>query len=363
MKIRMLLWPLSLLYAWVLRLRHLIYDLGLFKSESFNTPTICVGNLSLGGTGKTPMIALLIEYYSSKGLQIAVVSRGYGRKSRGLIEANAASNSYEIGDEAFQLYKSFPQIRMVVCASRVAAMTYLEANYTQGFSGKESLFETQNSERQTVPDLVLLDDAFQHRAIKAQFNILLTTYNKPYFNDFYLPAGTLRDHQLRVKKAQVVVVTKSPDHIDATKKASFVSGLNLMPNQPVFFSHLKYDNILVGLNKSISLNNLKGQEITLVTAIANPEPLVCFLEKQGIIIHHLRYADHHYFSRNEIESLKKHQKIICTHKDFVKLSTAIPQLFYLPVSHDFIEREKHIFYRALPEIRANNRTLYSSSSS
>lgn len=363
MKIRMLLWPLSLLYAWVLRLRHLFYDLGLFKSESFNTPTICVGNLSLGGTGKTPMIALLIEYYLSKDLQIAVVSRGYGRKSRGLIEASAASNANEIGDEAFQLYKSFPQIRMVVCASRVAAMTYLEGSYTQGFSGKEHLFETQNSRRHSAPDLVLLDDAFQHRAIKAQFNILLTTYNKPYFKDFYLPAGTLRDHQLRVKKAQVVVVTKSPDHLNATNKASFVSGLNLMPNQPVFFSHLKYDNLLIGLNKSISLNTLKGEEVTLVTAIANPEPLVSFLEKQGIIMHHLRFADHHYFSKSEIESLKKHQKIICTHKDFVKLSAAIPQLFYLPVSHDFSEDCKGLFYTCLPEVFKEAIILNNSSSS
>ena len=350
MKIRMLLWPLSLLYAWVLRLRHLFYDLGLFKSESFNTPTICVGNLSLGGTGKTPMIALLIEYYSSKGLQIAVVSRGYGRKSRGLIEANAASNSYEIGDEAFQLYKSFPQIRMVVCASRVAAMTYLEAGNSHEVSGKENSPEPINSGSHAIPDLVLLDDAFQHRAIKAQFNILLTTYHKPYFKDFYLPAGTLRDHHLRVKKAQVVVVTKSPGQIDAIKKASFVSRLNLMPNQPVFFSHLKYDNLLIGLNKSIPLNTLKGEEVALVTAIANPEPLVSFLEKQGIIMHHLRFADHHYFSKREIESLKKHQKIICTHKDFVKLSAAIPQLFYLPVSHDFIESELPFFYKALPEL-------------
>ncbi|MDG1775058.1 MAG: tetraacyldisaccharide 4'-kinase [Flavobacteriaceae bacterium] len=363
MKIRMLLWPLSLLYAWVLRLRHLFYDLGLFKSESFNTPTICVGNLSLGGTGKTPMIALLIEYYLSKGLQIAVVSRGYGRKSRGLIEASAASNANEIGDEAFQLYKSFPQIRMVVCASRVAAMTYLEASYTQGFSGKEHLFETQNSRSHYAPDLVLLDDAFQHRAIKAQFNILLTTYNKPYFKDFYLPAGTLRDHQLRVKKAQVVVITKSPDHLNATNKASFVSDLNLMPNQPVFFSHLKYDNLLIGLNNSISLNTLKGEEVTLVTAIANPEPLVSFLEKQGIIIHHLRFADHHYFSKSEIESLKKHQKIICTHKDFVKLSAAIPQLFYLPVSHDFSEDCKGLFYTCLPEVFKEVIILNNSSSS
>lgn len=363
MKIRMLLWPLSLLYAWVLRLRHLFYDLGLFKSESFNTPTICVGNLSLGGTGKTPMIALLIEYYLSKGLQIAVVSRGYGRKSRGLIEASAASNANEIGDEAFQLYKSFPQIRMVVCASRVAAMTYLEGSYTQGFSGKEYLFETQNSRSHSAPDLVLLDDAFQHRAIKAQFNILLTTYNKPYFKDFYLPAGTLRDHQLRVKKAQVVVVTKSPDRLDATNKASFVSDLNLMPNQPVFFSHLKYDNLLIGLNNSISLNTLKGEEVTLVTAIANPEPLVSFLEKQGIIIHHLRFADHHYFSKSEIESLKKHQKIICTHKDFVKLSAAIPQLFYLPVSHDFSEDCKGLFYTCLPEVFKEAIILNNSSSS
>ena len=341
--LRIILFPLALLYGVIVYLRNLLYDKEIFKSTRFDTPTICVGNIALGGTGKTPMIELLIKYYVAKGKKVVVLSRGYGRATKGLIHAEPTSSPADIGDEPKQLLEAFPMIDIVVCADRVHAMQYVE--------------------KKIKPDLVLLDDAFQHRAIKAQFNILLTTYNKPYFNDFYLPAGTLRDHQLRVKKAQVVVVTKSPDHIDATKKASFVSGLNLMPNQPVFFSHLKYDNILVGLNKSISLNNLKGQEITLVTAIANPEPLVCFLEKQGIIIHHLRYADHHYFSRNEIESLKKHQKIICTHKDFVKLSTAIPQLFYLPVSHDFIEREKHIFYRALPEIRANNRTLYSSSSS
>ncbi|MBT5394150.1 MAG: tetraacyldisaccharide 4'-kinase, partial [Flavobacteriaceae bacterium] len=119
MKIRLLLWPLSLLYAWGLRIRHLFYDLGLIKSVVFKTPTICVGNLSLGGTGKTPMIALLIEYYLSKGLHIAVVSRGYGRKTHGLIEANFESTASQIGDEPFQIYRTFPQIRMVVCASRV----------------------------------------------------------------------------------------------------------------------------------------------------------------------------------------------------------------------------------------------------
>ncbi len=350
MKIRILLWPLSFLYAWVLRLRHLFYDLGLFKSVGFKTPTICVGNLSLGGTGKTPMIALLIEYYLSKGLHIALVSRGYGRKSHGLIEANVESNVKQIGDEAFQLYKTFPQIRMVVCASRVRAMAYLEASYLHGVTEKEISLGSNQSGSLSPPDLVLLDDAFQHRAIKAQFNILLTTYKKPFFKDFYLPAGTLRDHQLRAKKAQVIVVTKSPGHIQENKKESFISRLNLMPNQPVFFSHLKYANALIGLNERISLNTLKGEEIVLVTAIANPEPLVVFLTSIGALVKHLKYADHHFFSPSEVISLKQYNRIICTHKDFVKLSDAIPQLFYLPVSHDFNERDKQDFYKALPEV-------------
>jgi tetraacyldisaccharide 4'-kinase len=350
MKIRLLLWPLSLLYAWGLRIRHLFYDLGLIKSVVFKTPTICVGNLSLGGTGKTPMIALLIEYYLSKGLHIAVVSRGYGRKTHGLIEANFESTASQIGDEPFQIYRTFPQIRMVVCASRVRAMAYLEASHFHGVAEKKIKLGPNQSGSQSPPDLVLLDDAFQHRAIKAQFNILLTTYSKPFFKDFYLPAGTLRDHQLRVKKAEVVVVTKSPDPLDKNKNESFVSRLNLRPNQPVFFSHLKYASTIVGLKEHISLDTLKGEKIVLVTAIANPEPLVVFLTSIGAVVKHLKYADHHFFTPSEINLLKQYNRIICTHKDFVKLSDEIPQLFYLPVSHDFSERDKQAFYKALPEV-------------
>jgi tetraacyldisaccharide 4'-kinase len=348
MNLKLLLWPLSIIYGWILGLRHFLYDLGVFKSTSFTTPTICVGNLSLGGTGKTPMISLLIEHYLQKGLRVAVVSRGYGRKTKGLIEATSISTPEQIGDEPFQLLQSFPQIRLVVCASRVAAMRFLESPVPEKASVTPKVGSAISSTVQ-APQIVLLDDALQHRAIRASFNILLTSYHSPFFKDYLLPAGCLRDLKSSAKRAQIMVVTKGPEKLSNEIKSFYASKLKTNPTQVVVHSYLKYGAFALGKKDQISLESLKGTQVTLVTAIADATPLLAFLEGLGIQHTHLKYADHHFFTPSEIRQFKTYERVFCTEKDFVKLSEQLENAYYLPVVHEFTAVDSKAFYKALAE--------------
>ena len=312
--LRKILFPFSLLYALAVYLRNFLFDIGFLKSKTFETPTVCVGNLSVGGTGKTPMIEFLVDNLKAE-LKIAVLSRGYRRKSEGFILADADSSVEEIGDEPYQIYSKFKDIAVAVDANRQNGITSLQ--------------------KMVDPDLILLDDAYQHRKVKCTSYILLTAFGHLYSKDWYLPTGNLRDAKSQANRASIIVVTKCPKNLKIEARKKIINQLHPQTPQRVLFSYLDYHDEVFGLDKSLSLNDLKTKNITLVTGIANPAPLVEFLKNHGISFKHLKFKDHHFFSENELKSLKQKDLILTTEKDYVRLKNQLQNLYYLPVRHRF----------------------------
>jgi len=311
--IRNIAFPLVPVYYAVSSLRNTLYDLGLKKSTAYSFPVICVGNLSVGGTGKTPMIEYLIDLLKDD-YSIATLSRGYKRKTKGFQLANEFSSAESLGDEPFQFYSKFRNdIQVAVDGDRT--------------NGIKQLKELDNS-----PDVILLDDAFQHRKVKAGFNILLTTYNKPYFEDFVLPTGNLREPRYGAKRANMIIVTKCPDNLSEAEKNKFIKSINPNQNQNVFFSTIEYSNDIFSETDKKSIDPVGN--FTLVTGIANAHPLVDFLKKKGLQFEHLNFNDHHEFSTDDINELDKKALIITTEKDFMRLKqykSLKDKLFYLPI--------------------------------
>lgn len=309
---RKILFPFVPLYYMVVFLRNKFYDWSIYKSKSYEFPLICVGNLSVGGTGKTPMIEYLITLLDSK-YSLATLSRGYGRKSKGFTIATPNSSSQDIGDEPLQIYNKFKSISVSVDADRQNGLKLLK-------------------QKNPSLDVVLLDDAFQHRKVTAGFNILLTAYNQLYSDDFVLPAGNLREPKSGAKRAQVIVVTKCPENLTDLEKTELKTRLNPEPNQTVFFSSIQYSETLISSTSSRALNDLKGTHFTLVTGIANPSPLVLYLTKMGFDFEHLNYKDHHEFSKSELDLIHSKSLVVTTEKDFSRLQTASKhQIYYLPI--------------------------------
>ncbi len=312
--LRYILFPIVPFYYLVTWLRNILYDLRLKSSTSFDIPVICVGNLSVGGTGKTPMIEYLIRLLN-KNYKIATLSRGYKRKTDGFVLADETMNAYDIGDEPFQFYKKFNDIIVSVDTNRC--------------DGIRQLLALENK-----PEVILLDDAFQHRRVKAGFNILLTSYDNLYCNDMVLPTGNLREPKSGAKRADVIVVTKCPKLISEAEKQQIRSQLNSSEHQHVFFSSIVYSNKIKNSLEERKLQDLRGNMFTLVTGIANAKPLVDYLHSEGLNFEHLNFKDHHEFSEKDIEYLKTKALIVTTEKDFMRLETYFKnsnKLFYLPI--------------------------------
>lgn len=322
--LRKLLFPISLIYGLIVFLRNRLYDMGIFSSRSFAVKTICVGNLSVGGTGKTPMIELLVRELS-ENYNVAILSRGYKRKSEGFLLSNEQTTVEELGDEPFQIKTKFPKITVAVDADR-----------RNGISQLEKLIG---------PDVILLDDAFQHRKVKAGFSILLTSYDNLYTKDWYLPTGDLRDSKREAGRSDVIVVTKCPANLSSSEKHKIRESIHPKPHQKVLFSYLSYNKELKG--DMLTLDTLKGKNVTLVTGIANPAPLVKFLNSEGITFEHLKYKDHHFFTDQEIDVLKEKECILTTEKDFVRLETKLTNLSYIEVKHEFFDNTGELMKKEL----------------
>lgn len=324
--LRKLGFPLSLIYALVVYIRNYLYDIGIFTSKSFDTKTICVGNLSVGGTGKTPMIEFLVANASAR-TKLAILSRGYGRKSKGYLLAGEETTVDQLGDEPYQIYKKFPHVAMAVDAERQHGISVLE--------------------KTVEPDLILLDDAFQHRKVSCDHYILLTSYSNLYVDDWYLPTGNLRDSKKEAKRAHIVVVTKCPAELDKKEEQYILEKLNPGAHQKVVFSYLDYNTSVKGGGKTYALNELKDMEITLVTGIANPRPLVSYLNEQGINFEHKAYSDHHFFTEKEIEVFRNKKMVLTTEKDYVRLEGRLDNLFYLGVKHKFFGGGEEVLLQVL----------------
>lgn len=310
---RQLLFPFVPVYYGVTWLRNKLYDVGLKKSVAFDFPVICVGNLSVGGTGKTPMIEYLIDLLKND-YKVATLSRGYKRKTKGFQLANDNATAETLGDEPFQFYSKFKKnIQVAVDTDRVHGIEMLQAI-------------------DNPLEIILLDDAFQHRKVKAGFNILLTTYADIYTKDYVLPAGNLREPISGAKRAQIIVVTKCPKSLSNSEKERIIKELNPNTDQSVFFSSVVYSDILKSFNRGMKVTDLKA--FTLVTGIANSRPLVDYLKGKHLTFEHLNYKDHYEFTQQDIAELNTKELIVTTEKDFMRLQkykSLEEKLFYLPI--------------------------------
>ncbi len=309
--------PISWGYGLIVRIRNYAFDKQWFRSKTFKTPIICVGNLSVGGTGKTPMIEFLVQ-----GLQdayrIAVLSRGYKRKSKGFVLATKESTVLDLGDEPYQIYRKFPELTVAVDADRQNGIANLESSVT--------------------PDMILLDDAYQHRKVKAGLYILLTAYEKLYIDDQYLPTGDLRDSRREARRAHLIIVTKCPPDLSSEDRERLRKRLKPQAHQQVLFSYLDYDDQLIGAQGKEPLSFF-DDETTLVTGIANPKPLLRYLKEKGLTYEHLAFGDHHFFTEKELQKLNEKEKIITTEKDYVRLAGKVKNVYYISVRHRFFEEE------------------------
>ena len=317
--LRKALFPFAIVYGFITSIRNFLFDKGILKSHSFDIPIIAVGNLSVGGTGKTPQIEYLIRLLSPK-YKIATLSRGYKRKSAGFILADSNSNAEILGDEPFQFYKKFNTIQVAVDANRK--------------NGIEQLLSQTNR-----PEVILLDDAFQHRKVRAGFYILLTSYGDLYSDDFILPAGNLRESRTSAKRANLVVVTKCPATLSPDEQEKIKAKLNLSSSQELYFSCIDYDESIYSEDKKIKVDEIQNENKLLLAGIAKPEPFFKYLQSENV--EKLVFPDHHHFSEKdlfEIENKAQGKIIITTEKDYVRLKGSIPtdQLFYLPIRSSFL---------------------------
>ncbi len=332
---RILLWPISFLYSIALTIRHKLYDWRVLKSLRLEYPIIGVGNLSLGGTGKTPTVEYLINILRPHYL-VATLSRGYGRKTKGFQRADNQSTYETIGDEPLQYFRKFADIQVAVDEDRL--------------DGVRKLIQSKKT-----PDVFLLDDAFQHRRIKAGFNVLLTDYQHLYCNDFLFPAGTLRDVKSAAKRADIIVVSKSPKELEETEKQRIIKKLRPKKHQKVYFSTLEYATLqpLNEIAKQVSAEN--ADSVLAFCGIANPKPFVEELKKQYQKVDLLHFADHHAYTVTDIKAIQKRFEslgggkkiIVTTEKDAARLTNSpylchfkTAPLYVLPVGVRFLEEEK-----------------------
>jgi len=316
--IRILLFPLSLIYAVVIWMRNRLYDKMIFTSSTFNLPVICVGNLSVGGTGKSTMVEFLIRQFKDQ-VTLAILSRGYKRKTTGYALANERTTALEIGDEPMQFRIKFPDITIAVGEERIVAIPQLLHD-------------------RPATRLIILDDAFQHRSVTAGLNILLTEYNNLFTRDWFLPTGDLRDEKASYQRAQILVVTKCNPDLTKEAAASVADEINVLPHQHLFFASIKY-GIPYHLTRHHSVPVTSSMEVLLVSGIANPGPLKDFLQENSRAYYEMLYSDHHIFTIDDWKEIVKrfesisatNKLILTTEKDAVRLVKFVNELKNLPL--------------------------------
>ncbi len=333
---RILLFPLAIIYWLIIFIRNKFYDKNILDSATFGLPLICVGNLSVGGTGKSPMVEFLVRNLKDD-FTVATLSRGYKRKTRGYALANERSDALEIGDEPMQFKLKFPGVPVAVGEERIDAISQLLHD---------------------KPDIqsIILDDAFQHRMIKAGMNILLTDYRNLFTRDFYLPTGDLRDLKSSYKRAEVIVVTKCDPGIEDKEKNEIIGEIKPLSDQQVFFTANKYGELYHIIKKNETIRLIADIDVLLVTGIANPQHLKDLLQEHSETYSMLHYPDHHIFTIDDWKDIKKRfdkieseQKIILTtEKDAVRLAKFGEQLkdvpiYVIPLEHHFLFNEEEKF--------------------
>lgn len=319
-RLRHLLWPIALVYGFVIRIRHLFYDWGLLRSKRGAIKTIVLGNVALGGTGKTPHAAMLIQLLNAtqKG---AFLSRGYGRKTKGVLNITPDATADQVGDEPLLIARRFPNLHCYVGENRVAAIAQIA--------------------RETQAKFVVLDDALQHRRLRPDVSIMLTTWNNPYDADHFLPVGGLRDWSGRVKRADALIISKCPQPLDPSQRSEWISPLALH-QKPIFFTGLTYGAPLA-VRTSEPL--LAGDEVVVVSAIADASLFVRHVRASYRVLAHFDYADHAPFSKQEIDRWQakksgQYLNVLTTEKDVMRLLALVwpdaLRVYYIPIEVAFI---------------------------
>jgi tetraacyldisaccharide 4'-kinase len=350
-----LLYPFSLLYGLVVYIRNLLFDYQVIKSVEFDLPVICIGNITAGGTGKTPHIEYLIRLLKYE-FNIACLSRGYKRKTRQYILANPGSTAEEIGDEARQIKKKFPDIHVAVDRNRVNGITRL---------------------MQDVRDLdvVLLDDAYQHRFVKPGLSILLIDYNRPSGKDYLLPAGMLREQPSGEKRADIILVTKCPEKMKPIDRRLIVKDIQLTPFQHLFFTCMKPEfprPVFKSVQKVLTRQEIKNMKphILMIAGIANPRSFKKFVRNYSTLITELIYPDHYTYADIDMDliiskfnAIESTQKIIfTTEKDAMRLEKfpdidvkIKERMYFIPVTISFLNEDTENFNQHILNYVRNNK--------
>ena len=348
---KILLSPFSLIFASIISLRNIFYEAGLLKATSFNIPIINVGNLSLGGTGKTPHIEYLIKLLSPF-LKVGTLSRGYKRKSKGFRMVRSNDNANMSGDEPLQFKSKFPTVPVAVSESRNIGIPLLIKNH---------------------PDIkcILLDDAFQHRSVIPGLNILLTQYDDLFVDDMLMPSGRLREPKSSYSRADIIVVTKCPEDLSEEERNSKLNKIKPYPYQKLFFSKYKYGSPYYILDKDITINLYPELKVHTVSAIANSDYMIEYLERSCSIESIIKFEDHHYFSDHEMEhfnkiyvnnpkdniiflTTEKDAMRLLIHKEYI-LANNLP-IFVLPITVEFMNEDKEAFDDCIKHFLLNFKT-------
>lgn len=315
---RKLLLPLSIIYGLITVIRNFLYDIKLLHSQQFKTPLICVGNITVGGTGKTPFIEYLIKTLSNH--RPSMVSRGYMRRTKGLVVADKDSTAAQIGDEPMQIHAKHSQLHIAVDSDRKNAIEYLQTH--------------------TATDVILMDDGFQHRNVTAGLNILIMDYARPMWRDMPFPAGNLRELACARKRAQIWIVNKCPATIDTQECATIEQRLKPNNNQHLFFSAIDYGNIVAFDNETAELSS--SATILAIAGIGRPQPFFDELKRRYQSVETMTFADHHNYTQNDIDDISARfanlagteKAIITTEKDAMRLmqiASFTKKTFYLPI--------------------------------
>lgn len=350
--LKILLWPVSFLFGLITLTRNRLYDWHILKEQKFETHTIGVGNLSVGGAGKTPLVEYLLKLLIKENVRPATLSRGYKRKTKGFILADATSTAHDIGDEPL-IYKSKYKTLVAVDGNRVRGVEQLEALGTE------------------APEVVVLDDVFQHRAIKCGLTILVTDYNHLYFNDSMLPSGKLREYKSGATRADIIVISKTPDNLSAVDIRQTTKDIQPLAHQKVFYSYLKYGELYSITNsheKIDTLNELFRYRVISFAGIANAKPMVNYLKEYASEVFHLPFADHYDYQTKDLEEIEDYYNsfaggnkiIVTTEKDFMRLKNdalwKVAQrlnIYILPVEVTFKDKEEEFDQLILKYVRTN----------
>ncbi len=327
MKIKRTLIPLSWLYSMVVNIRHWLFDHSIIDSEQFDIPIICIGNITVGGTGKTPMCELLLEHFT-KRCSVAIISRGYGRSSKGYREVEINDCFTDVGDEPLQMKRKYPQSVVVVCEKRAVGIKRIQEEHPD-------------------VELIIMDDGFQHRYVTPRLNIIMIDATRPTFEDAPLPAGRLRDTPRALNRADIFVVTKSPETMGLPEIDNFTKRLLTNPKQSIYFT--KIDTLdPIALSGQSPMFDIK-RDVVAVAGVGNPEPFKQMLHSRYNVVEELIYDDHYAYTPKDLEhmaaTLERYSNaaIITTEKDYVKFLTIneIPDIiksntYYTPIRMKFI---------------------------